>query len=169
MFVSKGATLGSGIVLALIGFVFLVFPGFTLSFFATLAGIGLVVAGISAIVSWRNGLRDTIMGTAALVFGILGIVLGLVCLVHPFAVAATFTWLVALCVLIAGILQLVTLTRAEGLPGRGIALAAAVLVIIFGVLAMAWPPMIVQLVGVSLAVDGVSFIILALLSDSARY
>lgn len=169
MFVNRGAAFGSGIVLVLIGLAFLAFPALMLTFFATLAGIALIVAGISGIVSWRSGLRDTVMGTMTLAFSILGLVLGLVCLVHPLAIASTLTWLVALCIVVTGITQLLALTRAAGLPGRGIGIAAGALVVVFGVLAMAWPPMIVQFVGISLAVDGISFIALALLARADRY
>lgn len=160
MYIDRGAAIGSGIVMLVFGIIFLVFPAFTLSFLAIMMGIAFLFGGISMLVSWWRGLRGSAVGTASAVFGVLSIIFALVCIVHPFAMASTITWLVALCVVIAGIAQLVALIMANGLPGRGIAIAATIIMTLFGVFALVWPPMVIQFLGISLIIEGTSAVIM---------
>ena len=52
---NRGTLFGGGIVMVVLGIIFLAFPGFTMSFFTVLAGIGFL-AGASA-QSSRGGAR----------------------------------------------------------------------------------------------------------------
>lgn len=160
MYIDKGAAIGSGIVMLVFGIIFLVFPAFTLSFLAVMMGIAFLFGGISMLVSWWRGLRDSAVGIATAVFGALSVIFALVCLIHPLAMASTLTWLVALCVVIAGISQLVALILASELQGRGIAIAATVIMTLFGIFALIWPPMVIQFLGISLIIEGVSAVIM---------
>lgn len=166
MYLDRGAAIGSGLVMLVFGIIFLVFPAFTLSFLAVMMGIAFLFGGISMLVSWWRGLRDSPMGIASAVFGVLSIIFALVCLIHPLAMASTLTWLVALCVVIAGIAQLVTLIMANGLPGRGIGIAATVIMTLFGIFALIWPPMVIQFLGISLIIEGASAIIMGVIAKS---
>lgn len=166
MYLDKGALIGSGVVMLLFGIIFLVFPSFTMSFFAVMVGIAFLAGGISMIVSWWKGLRGTSVGVASLVFGILSVIFAIVCFVHPFALAATLTWLIALCVVIAGISQLIALFLASELPGRGIAIVTTILMILFGIFALTWPPMVVQFIGISLLIEGFSALIMGAIAST---
>lgn len=166
MFLDRGAVMGSGIVMLVFGIIFLVFPAFSMSFFAVMVGIAFLFGGISMLVSWWKGLRGSTAGVASAAFGVLGVAFALVCIVHPLAIASTLTWLVALCVVIAGISQLVALFLASGLPGRGIGIAATVIMTLFGVFALIWPPMVMQFIGISLIIEGASGIVMGLIAKS---
>lgn len=168
MFLDKGTAIGSGLVMLVFGIIFLVFPAFTLSFFAIMMGVAFLFAGISMLVSWWRGLRGSIAGAASAIVGALSIIFSLVCFIHPFAVASTLTWLIALCVVLAGIAQTVTLVVAKELPGRGLGIAATVIMALFGVFALVWPPMVIQFLGISLLIGGISAIILGLVSNPAK-
>lgn len=168
MYLDKGAMIGSGVVMLVFGIVFLVFPAFTLSFLAVMMGIVFLFAGISMLVSWWRGLRGSFVGTASAMVGSLSIIFSLVCIFHPLATASTLTWLIALCVVIAGAAQLVALAVARDLPGRGLGIAAMIVMILFGLFALVWPPMVIQFLGISLIVGGVSAIILGLVSNPTR-
>lgn len=87
---NRGTLFGGGIVMVVLGIIFLAFPGFTMSFFTVLAGIGFLAGGISAIVAWW-GTREFGGGGGVLFFGILSIIFALVCFVHPLALATTLT------------------------------------------------------------------------------
>ena len=164
MYANRGISLGSGIVLAIIGAVFLVFPAFSMSFITTLVGLCLLFASISTIASWYRSFRGSGVGTALLVLGLLLLVLALVCLLHPLATASTITWLAALLVVISGVAQLVTLLFAPYMPGRGIGFASTALVILFGVLALIQPALIAQFIGISCLIEGISFIAIAIMA-----
>lgn len=168
MYLDKGAVIGSGIVMLVFGIVFLVFPAFTLSFLAIMMGIAFLFNGISMLVSWWRGIRGSVLGIASAVMGALCIIFALICFIHPFAVASTLTWLVALCVVIAGVAQLIALLAAKELPGRGLGIIATIIVALFGIFALIWPPMVIQFLGISLVIEGISALILGIVSDSAR-
>lgn len=168
MFLDRGAAIGSGAVMLLFGIVFLAFPSFTLSFLAVMMGLAFLVGGISMLVTWWKGAKGTPAGTASAVFGALSIIFAIVCLVHPLAIASTLTWLVALCVVVAGVSQLVALAMATGLPGRGIGIVATVVMILFGIFALVWPPMVIQFLGISLIIEGLSAIVLGIVSSPSR-
>lgn len=162
MYIDKGTALGSGAVMTLMGIVLLVFPAFALSFFAVLVGLCFLVAGVAALVTWGRTGRGSSAGAFALVAGILGVVFGLACLFHPLDFAVAVTWLAALFVVVTGIAQLVTLVAAGGFPGRPGALVATVAFTVLGFCALANPTMVVQLIGLSFIVEGVTAIVLGL-------
>lgn len=163
---NRGTLFGGGIVMVVLGIIFLAFPGFTMSFFTVLAGIGFLAGGISAIVAWW-GTREFGGGGGVLFFGILSIIFALVCLVHPLALATTLTWLVALCVLIAGIAQIASLIAMGDFPMRAAAIASTAIMALFGLFALIWPPMVVQFVGISLVIEGVTAFVLGLTSKQS--
>ena len=163
----KGASLVTGVVMLVIGLVFCLFPSSIMSFFTALVGLALLVMSISAIYTWAKGMKGSLLGTGVLVMGIIGLICGFTCLFQPLATASTITWLVALCVVVMGGAQLISLVFATGLPGRGVALAGAALVVIFGICAMVRPAMVVQFIGIALLVEGVSVVLLSFLGDRA--
>lgn len=164
MYKNRGVSLGSGVVLAVIGAVLLLFPAASMSFFTILVGLCFLFAGFSALSAWSRTLRGTGFGTAVLAFSLLMIIIALVCIFHPLATASTLTWLVALLVVIGGVAQLATVIFAVGMPGRGIGAISTCIVILFGILALCWPPFIVQFIGVSCLIEGISLVVIALVA-----
>lgn len=159
--------IGSGLILIVIGIVFLVFPVFTMAFFALLVGIGILVLGITIIMAWYQDMRGTGMGAGALFSGVVCLIFALVCLIHPLAMATTMTWLVALAVVICGIAQICGLIAMAGVPGRVAGIAGSAVVVLFGVLALLQPELIIQFMGISLLIEGITAIAMVIATQRA--
>ena len=162
---SRGLSVGTGIVFAVIGIIFLVFPAFTMSFFATLVGFGMLVAGISSLVVWFNDLRGTGTGGGMLFIGVICVIIAAVCFLHPLALAETVTWLVALAVVVSGIAQICGLVAMGSVPGRAVGIIGSAVVVLFGVLALAWPQLIIQFIGISLLIEGIMIFVMSAFSQ----
>ena len=163
MFLNRSFTLGFGILLALVGVVFVAAPAFVMSFFDALVGICLIAAGLGGLLLWFHDLRGRTLGCALSVVSVFGVLFGLFCLARPLALATTISLVIAQCVVIAGIVQLIVVLRAIAIPGRSLAIAGSVLVIVFGICAFVWPTMLVRFVGIAFLAEGLSSIALALL------
>ena len=142
--------IGSGLILVVIGIIFLAFPAFTMVFFTTLVGLGILVIGISITMAWYKDMRGT------------GIIFSLVCLIHPLALATTMTWLVALAVVVCGIAQICGLVAMTGAPGRTVGIVGSAVVVLFGLLALLQPELVIQFMGISLLIEGITAIVMAL-------
>lgn len=161
---SRKSTVITGIMLAIIGLVFILFPAATASFFTIMVGMGMLIAAINSFICW-NELRRVGGGGICLAFGICACALALVCLLRPLAFASTLIWITALCVVGMGVFHLFT---ALGMPSFNTAtritgVVSAILMIVFGALAMLWPAMIVQFLGVSILVEGICQIVMTVL------
>lgn len=153
---SLKSTLITGIMLVVIGLVFIIFPDATASFFTIMVGVGMLIAAVNSFICW-NELRHVGGGGVCLAFGICACALALVCLLRPLAFASTLIWITALCVVGMGIFHLFT---ALGLPNvsgsaRMAGVVSSILMILFGALAMLWPAMIVLFLGISILVEGI--------------
>lgn len=156
----RNISLGTGIVLAILGFVIFVFPNLSLGIFATLLAFGIMIVGANATYTYFAALRDTGKGIGVLITGILCLIVGFVCLLYPYAFGVALEWFVAGAVIAFGIMQLVALIAAPSVNGRFIGILGSLVVILFGILAFVWPATIMIYVGVSLFVDGISIIIM---------
>jgi uncharacterized membrane protein HdeD (DUF308 family) len=154
--------IGSGLILVVIGIIFLAFPAFTMVFFTTLVGLGILVIGISITMAWYKDMRGTGMGGGALFAGVICIIFSLVCLIHPLALATTMTWLVALAVVVCGIAQICGLVAMTGAPGRTVGIVGSAVVVLFGLLALLQPELVIQFMGISLLIEGITAIVMAL-------
>ena len=164
MNLGKSLPLGTGALMLVIGIVLFAFPGFTMSLFTTIVGIGILVASISAIATWANGARDTLAGTATLALGIIGVLCAIACIFHPLSTASAITWLVCICVVVLGAAQLITMLLSRGMPGRGFGIVTTALVVVFGIGALLRPQLVVQFIGIALIVEGVSSIALCVMN-----
>ena len=107
---NRGTLFGGGIVMVVLGIIFLAFPGFTMSFFTVLAGIGFLAGGIA---------------------------------------------------------QIASLIAMGDFPMRAAAIASTAIMALFGLFALIWPPMVVQFVGISLIIEGVTAFVLGLTSKQS--
>ena len=154
--------LGTGIILVILGAVLLFFPALSMSVFAILVGIGILVVGINATITWYRTMRGTGMGSGVLFTGILSIIIGVLCLLNPLGFAGIITWFVVIAVIVFGIAQIVTLVATPNVGGRFVGILGNAIMILCGVLALIWPPFVMQFIGASLLIEGITVIIMSL-------
>lgn len=154
--------MGVGLVLAIIGIVLFVFPSLSLTVFATIVGLGIMFSGASATIAWAQNLRGTGQGTGALIAGILSIVFGFICIMHPIAFAEALTWIVAVAVIVFAVAQIIGLLTTPDIDGRLIGVIGNLVVILCGVFAFVWPPFIMQFIGASLLIEGITTVVVSL-------
>lgn len=158
----RGMGLGTGVILAIIGIILFAYPALSMSVFAMLVGFGILVMGINAIYTWFSTLRGTGMGGGVMVTGILSVIFGLLCLIYPLVFAEAMVWIVAIAVIVAGIAQIISLVTTRDVNGRAIGICGSLVVVLCGVLALVWPPFIMQFIGASLLIEGITVIVMSL-------
>lgn len=163
----RGMGLGSGIILAIIGIILFAFPALSMSVFAMLVGFGILVVGVNAVFVWFRTMRGTGMGTGVLIAGVLSIIFGMLCLIYPLMFAEVLTWFVAVAVIVFGIVQICSFIATSGLDGRFIGICGSLVVVLCGILALVWPPFIMQFIGASLLIEGITVVIMALTAPKA--
>lgn len=157
----RGLSLGTGVVLAILGAILFLFPVLSMSVFTMLVGFGIMVVGVNATYTYFATLRGSGIGAGVLVTGILCIIFGLFCLLYPYAFGEALEWFIAVAVIVFGVFQLIGLITTPNVNGRFIGILGSLLVIIFGVCAFVWPATIMLYVGISLFADGIAIIIMS--------
>ena len=132
--------------------------------FAMLVGFGILVVGVNATYTWFSTLRGTGMGAGVLATGILSIIFGLLCLLFPLAFAEAVIWFVAIAVIVFGIAQIISLITTRDINGRFVGILGSLIVVICGILALIWPPFVMQFIGASLFIEGVTVIVMSLIA-----
>ncbi len=160
----RGMGLGSGIILAIIGIILFVFPTLSMSVFAMLVGFGILVVGINATYVWFRTMRGTGAGGGVLFAGVLSIIFGMLCLLYPLVFAEVLTWFVAIAVIVFGIAQIWSLIVTPHLDGRFIGICGSIVVVLCGILALIWPPFIMQFIGASLLIEGITVIVMSMVA-----
>ena len=158
----RGMGLGSGIILAIIGIILFAFPTLSTMVFAMLVGFGIL-----ATYTWFSTLRGTGMGAGVLATGILSIIFGLLCLLFPLAFAEAVIWFVAIAVIVFGIAQIISLITTRDINGRFVGILGSLIVVICGILALIWPPFVMQFIGASLLIEGITVIVMSLIAPKA--
>ncbi|HJJ36442.1 MAG TPA: DUF308 domain-containing protein [Methanocorpusculum sp.] len=127
---TKGSVIGKGIVMILLGILLAVFSFFGTVFVDVMLAILLIVLGIAMICGISNFKKLSVLG---IVFGILIVVIGVICLITPAYLAVALPYIVAAAALIWGIFSLVS-----GIAGKGadkaIFIITGILGIILGIL-----------------------------------
>lgn len=162
----RGMGLGSGIVLAVIGLVLFAFPQLSMSIFAILVGVGILVIGLNAAYIWYSTMRDTGTGQGVLITAVLSIIVAIVVIVNPLTFASAITWIVALAVIVFSVAQIISLATTRDLNGKSIGICGSLIVLLFGILSFVWPPFIMQFIGVSLLIEGITIIIMSFVSSN---
>lgn len=154
--------LGTGVILAILGLALFIFPVSSMWLFAVLVGCGILIMGLNAVFTWYKTMRGTGMGTGVLVTGVLSIIFAILCLFSPLAFAEVITWLIAIAVIVFGIAQICSLVATPDISGRLIGILGSVIVVLFGIFALIWPQLIMQFIGISLFIEGLTAVIMAL-------
>ena len=141
-----------------VGIFFVASPHESLSTFAVIAGIFLLLDGCIAIIASIFGHGEG-RGLLALL-GVLSAIAGLILIKHPFDTLVVFTLIVGVWFVVAGVVRFVT---AFTLPeGRGGSIAIALLDIIAGAVILAWPNLglatLAVIIGIALIIRGILFI-----------
>jgi len=153
---SRTISIATGVVIILIGLALLLFPQTFASFVGIFVGIALIIATVRLINNWREA-RGSLLAGFYLVSGVIVGLLGVLCLLNPAGLLKTFGWLIALCITVAGIVEFIISLRAkkEGYCGVG-ALVSSGAVALLGIIAVAFPSVMLQLIGAALACEGVT-------------
>lgn len=163
----RGMSLGTGVILAILGVIFFMFPVFSMSVFAALVGFGIMVVGVNATYTYFATLRGSGIGFGVMVTGILCIIFGFFCLLYPVAFGEALEWFIAIAVIVFGAFQLIGLITTPDVNGRAVGILGSIIVIIFGVCAFVWPSTIMLYIGISLFADGVTIILMACMRPKA--
>ncbi len=152
-----------GIAVTALGAVLVANPSDSASTLAILVGLALVLAGITEVLAAGRAPEPA----RAAVFGVLLVLGGIVALAWPDVTLWTLAVIVGVSLVIAGFIRLIIASAAPADdPGRGRAVAAGILCVIAGIVAMSWPSATVFVLavvfGIWLIVHGVTQIILAL-------
>ena len=157
----------AGILLVLCGMFFVFAPGLTLVTMTVFAGAAFLVSGIFDIVSYIRFRKVANMSGWALAYAILDIVVGLMFLIHPLALAAVIPWLIGLFFIIFGVFEIVGSFKIKG-PGSSLGgwlLFSGISGALCGVLFCVFPASFVIYMAVFVIMRGVS---LAIYGASSR-
>lgn len=162
---SKSNGIATGIIMILIGLSFVVFPAFIGSMFSVFIGAGLCVAAVSGLIAWWN-MRKVAPSGGILLFALVDMLLGVICLAHPLATAISLGWVVALCIAGSGILRIIFGISTPYITG--VSMVASVLSgicsVIFGGLAIAMPELLIYFLGAGFIANGAGAIIVSLMA-----
>jgi uncharacterized membrane protein HdeD (DUF308 family) len=156
---SAPGIIGFGVVSVVAGILVLVWPGATLTVVAVIFGLALLVGGIFRIVTAFSAQEIRGGGRVLLaLLGIISILVGILCLRHPFQTIGVLVVLLGLYWVVAGVLEIVHAAGAHEMHSRGWAIGAGVLSVVAGIVLLAFTAasalVLVWLVGLELVVYG---------------
>jgi uncharacterized membrane protein HdeD (DUF308 family) len=148
-----------GVLLLGVGVFFVVSPHDTLSTFAVIAGIFLLVDGVIAITASIFGSGD---GRALLaLIGVLSVIAGVILIKKPFETVVVFTLIIGVWFVVEGVVRFVAaFASPEGRAGN---ILIALLDLTAGVAILAWPDLglatLAVIIGIALVGRGLLFIV----------
>lgn len=150
----------AGILLVLCGMFFVFAPGLTLVTMTVFAGAAFLVSGIFDIVSYIRFRKVANMSGWALAYAILDIVVGLMFLIHPLALAAVIPWLIGLFFIIFGVFEIVGsfTVKKTGVPLWGWMLFSGIVSVLCGLTFFVWPAALSIFLSVFILMRGVSLV-----------
>ena len=153
-----------GVVLALCGAAIFVVPGFFREFIAVWAGAGFIVAGIAGFVSYMQLRRGRDGGAWSLAMAVLDMVLGILLIAYPFALAGVIPWILGVAFIVLGIIEIVGMMPIVKLvpETRIIAIISGVLSAVVGVAFIAFPASLSLWVAAFALVRGITLIAMGL-------
>lgn len=155
-----GMVIGGAILLA-IGIFCMVYPGLTLSILSVVAGLGFLIVGIAnlaAYITSRTVLKTSVW---ALAYSILDILVGLLFILYPVALAPVIPFICGVGVLIFAIAELAGAFRvhAMGVSFWGWTLFSGIISAIIGVLFFVYPASLALYIGLFAAMQGISVLV----------
>lgn len=83
------------------------------------------------------------------------------CLLFPLAFAEAVIWFVCHCRYRLWHRQIISLITTRDINGRFVGVLGSLIVVICGILALIWPPFVMQFIGASLLIEGITVIIMS--------
>lgn len=152
----------AGVLLVLCGIFFVFAPGLTLVTMTAFAGAAFLVSGVFDIVSYIRFRKVADLSGWALAYAILDIVIGLMFLVHPLALAAVIPWIIGLFFIIFGVFEIVgsfKIKKATGSSLWGWMLFSGIVGALCGVLFFVFPASFVIYMAAFVIMRGISLAI----------
>lgn len=149
-----------------IGIIALVFPGITLSVLIALFGVFALIEGVFLLIigirSWRGSQR----WWSFILQGVLSLIVGILALLVPTAMAIAFVYLMAFWAVLAGIVEITAAVQLRKvIRGEWLMAAAGAITILFGIGLMLAPVAgllaVVWLFGIFAVLSGVLLLVLA--------
>lgn len=154
-------TIVIGILLVLCGMFFIIRPGMTLITVTIFMGAALLVTGIYNIISYIRFRNNTDASGWIIAYGIIDIIVGLMFLIQPLAMAAVIPWFVAIFFAIFGVFEIVGAFRLKkaGLRAWGWMIFSGIMSILCAIVLFVYPPSISILIGIFVIMRGFSMAI----------
>ena len=95
------------LLLIIMGIVLVVWPSPVLSAVIALAGIGLILGGVIAVIGWFRNREASFVGYSRFGSGLLAIVAGIIITANPLKVASFFPVMIGIVILVTGIINMV--------------------------------------------------------------
>ena len=153
----------AGILMIILGFIFMCFPIFSSVVFSMLVGIGLILLGLSTIVLGLDIRHESGTLSALLILiGIIGIVIGVLFAIYIDAVSILVSlefYIVGLFLLVVGISGLIINEDTKSKVMAFLILILGVVSFLIAVFALAQPLYIAILVGIVLILEGIIMIL----------
>ncbi|HVW43370.1 MAG TPA: DUF308 domain-containing protein [Amycolatopsis sp.] len=158
---SSSGIIALGTVTVIAGIAVLAWPSATAKVIAVIFGIFALVSGVFQLASAIAADRPATGGGARVllaVSGVLSLLLGIVCLRHPFQTLEILTLLLGMFWVVTGVVGVVHALGSREMAGRGFAVFAGVVSVIAGIVLLAYPSVsllvLVWLLGVELLLTG---------------
>lgn len=153
-----------GILLVLCGIAMLIWPGKVLEFFFLVAGIVLILLGVWKVITFIRAFKSELL-LFSLMIGILEIVLGIFFIVKPGIFLQFLNIILGVMILFGALLMIIHIIKENKKNGFMfvLSLILAILMLCLGAVVLINPvgfaAFMVQLYGISLIVEGISFIL----------
>jgi len=129
-----------GIFALVLGILAIVWPGATFTTLVVFFGAYLFIAGTFAVIGAIAARRTSENWGVFLLSGIVGIILGILTIINPFATGAALIYLVAFWAVVAGLFEIIIAIRLRKvITGEGWYIAGGLLTIFFGILLLSNP------------------------------
>ena len=150
-----------GILMVICGFVIWFTPVGTLVAITMIAGAGFLIAGIVDIAEYFRWKRFAPVPGWTVLYAVLDIIIGILMLAHPVALAGLIPWLVGVGIIAFGAFEAFGAVQARKLPGTpwGWLLFSAIVDIFCGIAFIAFPAMLALFVALFVIMRGATLIV----------
>ena len=150
----------AGILLVVCAFFFLVAPGLTLVTITAIAGAAFLVSGVFDIINYVRFHKVMNLSGWAIAYAVLDIVIGLMFLIHPLALAGVIPWMIGAFFIIFGVFEIVGsfTVKKTGVPLWGWMLFSVIVSVLCGLTFFVWPAALSIFLSVFILMRGVSLV-----------
>lgn len=153
--------IAGGIVLICIGLVCMFYPGLTLAVISIITGVGFLIAGCVSLAAFLRTRGVLQVSGWALLYAILDIVVGIMFIFHPVALAVVIPWVCGAFVLAFGIFEVIGAVRLRGTGIQiwGWMMASGVISVLLGICFFISPGTLSLLIGIFALMQGISSVV----------